>query len=352
MVAALVAAAALSLPAAQPPDLSVTARTGTVKAAHGSSCTSSAGSTLCADFGFPTAATQIAELHVAAGETLTLTPDPSARVDGSSLFGEDGRNGTQLGAGTSVTLPATVPDVSYLSVATHWRQDDGNGDAGYLVRLRRDVPPVAVPEITVSGAAGTMKTTALGGCQVGGGMTVCGQSPVAWEVKSLASLHAAAGETLTVNADTAISSLTGTVTDGKGHTLASLSGSSMQLPARMPAQAWLVLTSKWTHEGVQGDGPSALRLQRAPAALAKAGAIHRGAARVRWTVTCAKSAGRACAGTSTVRANGRVVARKTFTGLAAGKRRSLTALIRPAAKRYLRKHPGAALRATVSRAGA
>jgi hypothetical protein len=353
MIAALVTAAALSLPAAELPDLSVTAGTGTVNATHGSSCTTSSGSTLCADKAWPRPGDQTATLHVAAGERLTLVPDASATLDGSSLFREDGSGGlANFGAAAQVTLPASMPLVTYLSIGTRWTRGADHGDIAYLVRLVRDVPPVVPPEITVSAAAGTMKTTALGGCQVGGGVTVCGQSPPAWEAKSLASLRAAAGETLTVDADPAISSLTGTVTDGRGHTLASLSGSSMRLPARMPAQAWLVLTSKWTREGVQGDGPSALRLERAPAALAKAGAIHRGAVRLRWTVSCAKSAGRACAGISTVRAHGRVVARKTFSGLAAGERRALTALIRPAAKRYLRNHPSVALRATVSRAGA
>jgi hypothetical protein len=350
MVAALVAAAALALPAAGPPDLSVSGKTGTVNATHGSSCTTSTESTLCADTPWPRPGDATATLHVAAGETLTLTPDASATLHGTSLFPEDGHSSlASLGTGTAVTLPAAMPVVSYLVISTRWSRDADRGDIAYLVKLVKDVPPVAVPEITVAGSAGTMKTTALGGCQVGGGMSVCGLSPAPWDVPSLPALHAAAGETLTVSADKAILSLTGTVTDGKGHTLATLSGSTLELPARLPAKSWLALTSKWTRDGVQGDGPSALRLELAPAALAKAGAIRHGATRVRWTVTCPKPAGRACAGVASVRVHGRLVARKTFAGLAAGKHRNLSASIRPLAKRYLRKHSGATLRATVVR---
>ena len=66
---------------------------------------------------------------------------------------------------------------------------------------------------------------------------------------------------------------------------------------------------------------------------------------------CPKSAGRACAGTSSVRVHGRLVARKAFEGLAVGEHRNLSALIRPLAKGYLRNHPAATLRATVSRSG-
>jgi hypothetical protein len=186
---------------------------------------------------------------------------------------------------------------------------------------------------------------------------------------SAPALHVTGGETLTLVPDAATTVAGSSLLPESSTTPLTTFGAAAQfaLPATLPATSYLDVATNWSSGSSHGDQayfvklvvdppapvPEAATTGPVTAVPAVAGSVRRGAARVRWTVTCPKSAAAAsCAGTSQVRTHGRLVARKAFRGLAAGQGRTLTALIRPAAKRYLRKHPHARLKATVSRAGA
>jgi hypothetical protein len=207
------------------------------------------------------------------------------------------------------------------------------------------VPP-PIPTITVTGASGSARMLASPGCTIGPGVAFCSAAVSPFENAAVPTMRVTAGETLALAPDAGLTASDGSIDTGPDRTIARGSDGKATVPADSPGVAYLLAGGRWAAQDWNGDAGHALRLEIAPPPTGKASEARVQDARVRWTVACPKTARAPCSAKSTVRVHGLVAASKSYTRLAPGERRTLTARVRPPAMRYLNRHPRASLRAT------